>query len=130
MSSHADEIAHLKHELGEERAKRQEAEAAQAAMAEALKPFAKMDREDSDLDEIACQRGLPSMDGTMIVSREFRQAAEVLANLTPAAAWMVRIREGAEKVAEDHEAMARFHKEYAPCDCEVCKAVRGEGEKA
>jgi hypothetical protein len=42
----------------------------------ALGPFARMDRPDCDLDEVACQRGVAS-DMTIIDSRDFRRAALV-----------------------------------------------------
>jgi hypothetical protein len=46
-------------------------------LAEALRPFAKMDRPDCELDELACSRGTAS-DRTLIDSRDFRRAAEAL----------------------------------------------------
>lgn len=48
--------------------------------AEALKRFAEMDRPGCDLGELACSRGIAS-DMTVLVSRDFRLAAEALAKL-------------------------------------------------
>lgn len=48
--------------------------------AETLRRFAAMDRPDCDLAELACSRGVAS-DMTILVSRDFRRAAEVLTKL-------------------------------------------------
>jgi hypothetical protein len=49
---------------------------------EALEPFARMHREDCDLSELACQRGIAS-DMTIITSRDFARAFEALRPVTP-----------------------------------------------
>lgn len=49
--------------------------ASYAELEEALKPFARMDREDCDLNEVVCVRG-PKF--SLITARDFRKAAEVL----------------------------------------------------
>ena len=46
-------------------------------MIEALRPFAKMDREGCNLDELACVRGTASS-MTIITSEDFRRARLVL----------------------------------------------------
>lgn len=46
-------------------------------LSEALEPFANMDRENCNLDEIACDRGHKS-DMTIITSRNFRNATTAL----------------------------------------------------
>ena len=46
-------------------------------MEKALRPFAEMDRPGCDLKELACSRGIAS-DMTIITSKDFRRAAEVL----------------------------------------------------
>ena len=48
----------------------------------ALLPFAEMDRENGDLNEVACQRGTAS-DLTILTSADFRQAAVVIRETDP-----------------------------------------------
>lgn len=47
----------------------------------ALRPFAEMDREDCDLAEVACMRGVAS-DMTIIISNDFRKARALLEQQT------------------------------------------------
>jgi len=47
----------------------------------ALQPFADMDREECDLTEVACERGVAS-DLTIITSRDFREARLTLEKLS------------------------------------------------
>ena len=49
---------------------------------QALEPFAKMHRKDSDPHELACERGVAS-DKTMIFSGDFEWAAEVMKEVCP-----------------------------------------------
>lgn len=123
-----EQIERLKHELAEERAKRKEAEGAQAAMVGALEKAA------STLDTLLGDSDLMGDDD----SPEFQacQGANLaLANLTPEAARMVRIVEAAEesekRISEDREVAVHLGitAPRGPCDCDICKAVRGEGKQ-
>jgi hypothetical protein len=103
---------------GKEIEKRREAEAAQGAATEALRYY-------RDADYVHIPPG-PSP-----LHDDRGQTAQIaLANLTPAAARMVRI----EKAAEQYEQSCEFRK-HGLADCYgcggliVCKVVRGEGEK-
>jgi ssDNA-binding Zn-finger/Zn-ribbon topoisomerase 1 len=112
---------------GKEIEKRREAEVAQAAMVKIIEPWVcKSLREDGP---IACNTC-----GAVIEECRFQLATHALANLTPGAARMVRIKKAAEERYGSGcprvEGDGCGYEECDACvDAMVCKAVRGEGEK-
>jgi hypothetical protein len=122
------EIERLTRERDEERAKLKETEAEKAAMVKVIEPWVcKSLRENGPIACNTCE--------AVIEKCRFQLATHALANLTPEAARMVRIREAAQqyriardRLIEKHSIGNQFQMDYAK-NMLVEEAVRGEGEK-